>query len=439
MSDQPFVAGGPARTMWLRWVLLALALAGCFICVVLIRLGTPTGAPATIFGAEVCAPTASINCDYVLNSKWAKVGPVPTSLLGLAYFALLALWFAAVGLPNFAGRRWHLLPLLGVVAGMCGSAGFLYVLVFQLPVWCTWCIAAHVVNSCVLVFTVLAWPRRRNAAEQAPAEAAYPSGSRVAAVSGFAVAVLWIIGATLTAYNARVLFSQLRTQYFRAVNNAEYVVWRYRQSPQRDVPVRDDDPSIGSAEASFTLVVFGDFQCPKCRVFRHLAEQLIERFPDRLRCVFKHYPQASECNPYIAQGGHHFACVAAQTAEAARLAGTLEQSTLYAKRLHDFMGRLDQRPYEALAEAVGIDAERFAAAMRDPVCRQRVQEDVEIGRALGIEVTPALFLNGRPLSNWVLLKLKAESGESTMDFDATMQLWDALLTLAPTTAPEDGM
>lgn len=435
MSDQPPLARKPVRPTRLRWVLLVLALVGCFICIVLIRLGTPTGTPATIFGAEVCAPTVSINCDYVLSSKWAKIGPFPTSVLGLTYFANLALWFAVIGVPNVAGRRWHLLPLLGVFVGVCGSAGFLYVLVFQLPVWCTWCVAAHVVNIWILIFTILAWPRRRNAPGELTASPR-PTAIRVGAVLGFAVAMLWIIAATLTAYNGQVYARQLQAQYLKAVNNAEYVVWRYRQSPRHDVPTRQDDPSIGFAGAPFTLVVFGDFQCSNCRAFRHFAERLIKRFPDRLRCVFKHYPLASECNRHVAQGGHHFACVAAQAAEAARLAGTPELSSLYAKRLYDFMGRLDQRPYAALAAAVGIDAERFAAAFEDPVCLQRIEEDIDLGRVLGIEATPALFLNGRLLPNWLLLKADPSPGESSMDLEATMGLWDMLLTAesAATTA-----
>jgi protein-disulfide isomerase/uncharacterized membrane protein len=409
-------------------VLLALSLAGCLICIVLIRLGTPTAAPPTIFGAEVCAPTASVNCDYVLSSRWARVGPLPTSMVGLGYFAVLALWFAVVGVPNVAGRRWHLLPILGVSIGVCGSLGFLYVLAFQLPVWCTWCAAAHVVNFLVLIFTILACPRRRQATGQALAESPRPTAPRVGAVVGFAVAVLWIIVATLSAYNARFETSQLRTQYLKAVNNPEYVVWRHRQSPLKDVPIRDDDSSIGPADAPFTLVIFGDFQCSKCRGFRLLADELIKRFPDRLRCVFKHFPQCPECNPYVARGGHLFACAAAEAAEAARLAGTPEQAGRYARKLYDSAGRLDRRPYVALAAAVGIDADRFAACLNDPACRQRVREDVDLGRSLDVEVTPALFLNGRSLSNWLLLKQDARFGGSSTDLDATMKLWDALLS-----------
>jgi len=403
---------------------------------VLIRLGTPTGDAPTIFGAEVCAPTASVNCDYVLGSKWARVGPLPTSLLGLAYFSLLALWFAVIGVPNAAGRRWHLAPLLGVIVGVCGSAGFLHVLVFQLPVWCTWCVAAHVVNFLILVFTILTWPRRPVATGQVLAVAPYPTAARAGAVIGFAVALLWIIVATLGAYNSRVESDQLRTQYLKVVNNAEYVVWRHRQSPVLEVPVRGDESSLGPSDAPFTLVVFGDFMCPKCRAVRHFAERLIERFPGRLRCVFKHFPQSPECNPHIARGGHIFACAAAEAAEAAHLAGTPDQARLYAKKLYDFRGRLEHGPYVALAASVGIDAARFSAALKDPACRRRVREDVDLGKSLSIEATPALFLNGRSLSNWFLYKRNAEFGEASMDLDATMDLWDVLLTPEPASSEE---
>ena len=68
-----------------RILLVVLALAGCFISAVLLGLSQPSSAPMRLLGAEVCSPTASVNCDYVLASRWARVGPVPAAMLGLMY------------------------------------------------------------------------------------------------------------------------------------------------------------------------------------------------------------------------------------------------------------------------------------------------------------------------------------------------------------------
>jgi protein-disulfide isomerase/uncharacterized membrane protein len=412
-------------------MLVVLALAGCFICIVLIRLATPTGRPAEIWGMTVCAPTTAVNCDYVLNSRWARLGPIPTSVAGLAYFGLLALWYGAIGLPNRAGRRWHLLPLLAVLAGASCSAGLLYVLAFRLPVWCTWCVAAHVVNFWILIFTLLAWPRRREVYGEpviAP-QTRYPSGSRVAAVLGFAVAVLWIMVATLTAYNSQAYARQLQGLYLKAVNNADYIQWRYQQAPVRDIPIRPDDPSLGSGEAPSTLVVFSDFQCPKCRAFHRFLDSLLARFPGKLRCVYKHCPMARECNPQVSQTLHYFSCGAAEAAEAARAVASPEQVEAYFGRLFDRLARLEEYPYEVIAAEVGIDRGQFAAALRAGLGRERVQEDAALAHDLGVSGTPAVFLNGRLLPSWQILKSDLSPGEPAMDADATMVLWEKLLAM----------
>ena len=429
MADLPTTLSLPRSTGWLRALWIVLALAGCVICLVLIRLATPVGPPPTILGAPVCAATDTVNCDFVLNSRWAKIGPIPTSVLGLAYFGLITLWYVVVGRPNYRGRAWHLVPLAIIALGCCGSLGFLYVLAFQLPVWCTWCVAAHVVNLWLLILTVLAWPRRPDLPEEILLqEPRQPSAGRVAVALGFAVLLLLCIGSMITAYHSQLLARQLQKQYLKAVNNADYVVWRYRQETRREVPVRADDPAIGPADAPFTLVVFGDFQCPNCQAFRALAGQLQEEFSDRLRLVFKHFPLSTECNRHLQQSLHYFACAAARAEEAARAVGTPEQVNAYALKLYANACRFDRNPYELLASAVGIDRQRFAEALKSGAGRERIEEDIDLGRELAVESTPALFLNGRPLAQWQILKTDMRPGEAPRDVDATMALWDRLLT-----------
>lgn len=438
MPDEVQTVARPAETPrspsrragLLRTLLILSALAGCFICAVLIRLAAPGDDAPSLFGATICAPTNKVDCGYVLHSQWSHFGPIPSSVLGLGYFALVGVWFAVVGMPNYAGRRWHWLPTLVVTCGAAGSLFFIYILAFTLPVICTWCIASHVANLFCVVLVWLAWPK---ADRSLLSEPAYPTFARVGIMVAMSVCVLAAAVLGISAYNGQVYAAGLEKRYLAVVNDPEYLHWQYTKAPQHEIAVRSDDLTLGPADAPFTLVVFSDFECAKCAQFHHYANSIVERFPGRVRCVFRHYPVSRACNPHIETAFHFFSCEAAKAAEAARMVGSPEQTHRYFSALYANMARLDQRPYEQIAVSVGLDAKRFAEAMNDPAIERRLADDIELAHTLGVEGTPSLFLNGKLLPNWQILAVP-EGGASFMsgakpdiDAAATLRLWQLLL------------
>jgi len=407
--------------------LVALAVAGAVISGVLMDLGAPGGPPGRAFGADVCAPGGNIDCDYVLGSRWGRIGPVPTAVVGLAYFLGLAVWFALIGVPNHAGRRWHWLPLTVVTAGFGGSLFFMYLMAFSLPVWCTWCVAAHVVNAGLFV---LAWQARPRLLRAGPtptasllAEPPYPSTGRAAGVLAAEVglaALLLVGGLAVVAHQSA---RRCADTVWKLTNNVDFLEWRWRQAAPQDIPVRPDDLTLGPDDAPHTIVVFSDFECAKCRDFFHSVGNLMARFPGRVRCVFKHYPLCAACNPFVEGAFHYFSCDAALAAEAARGVGTARQAHAYCGLLHDFASRLADRPYVDLAAKVHLDVARFKEALAGTLGRERIDEDILLGHSLGVQGTPAIFLNGRRMYDW---KVAGEDGRG-LDAEQTLVLWERLL------------
>jgi protein-disulfide isomerase/uncharacterized membrane protein len=409
----------------LRLGLILLAVVGCIISIVLLQLSVPSKTPATLFGTGVCSPTNAIDCDYVLSSRWAKVGTLPAAALGFAYFAAVAAWFAIVGPPNYRGRRWHWVPLALVSVGLCGSVYFMYLMAFRLPVWCTWCAAAHLVNALIFVLVLASRPGRPAMGDQAiDAQAPHPSSTRALAVIATSAGLILLISAAGSAYRAHMIGRQYLWRYLMVANNVDYVEWRYRQASVRDIPIRSDDPTLGAADAPFTVVTFSDFMCPNCRDFFLEVDWLLEQFPEKLRFVFKHYPLASACNPHAPRNFHYYACEAALAAEAAHAVGTPKQSLGYHRALYGSMLRLDERPYPALAAQLGMDPAPFSAALQDDAGRDRLDEDITLAHELGVETTPTIFLDGRRLLTWKILTLDAEG---RLDRAKTVALWERLL------------
>jgi NhaA family Na+:H+ antiporter len=151
-------------------------------------------------------------------------------------------------------------------------------------------------------------------------------------------------------------------------------------SPQVD-PARDH--VRGGADAAVTLVEYGDFQCPYCGEAYPVVNELLERFGDQLRFVFRHMPLADL---------HPRAPFAADAAEAAGAQGRFWEMH---DRLFEHQRELSDEELRAHAEAVGVDdSARFDAELRDGIHSARVEEDFESGSRSGVPSTPRFFVNG---------------------------------------------
>ncbi|GLZ10068.1 Na(+)/H(+) antiporter NhaA 2 [Actinomadura sp. NBRC 104425] len=144
-------------------------------------------------------------------------------------------------------------------------------------------------------------------------------------------------------------------------------------------PVTDADHVRGPMDAPVTLVEYGDYECPYCGRAHPVLEELRERFGDRLRVVFRHFP-LSELHPR--------AMAAALAAESAADHGRFwdMHDTLFRNQL-----ALSDSDLASYAESMGVplwrDVERH---------RQRVLSDMEGGERSGVGGTPTFFINGEP-------------------------------------------
>src|SRR5690606_34940887 len=68
---------------------------------------------------------------------------------------------------------------------------------------------------------------------------------------------------------------------------------------QRDlvIPVTGIDHSLGHAHAPVTVVEYGDFECPTCKQAAPSLKLLLQRFPEQVRLVFRHFP-LEEVHPH---------------------------------------------------------------------------------------------------------------------------------------------
>ncbi|MCY3969166.1 MAG: DsbA family protein [Acidobacteria bacterium] len=164
----------------------------------------------------------------------------------------------------------------------------------------------------------------------------------------------------------------------------EYLLDPYRLSVEPGT-----GPERGGADAPVTIVEWSDFECPYCKSVLPTLERILEEYPNDVRLVFRHFPLHA-IHP---------------NAQAAAEAGVCAQDLGAFWELHDLMfeeqDALSLDDLKDKAERAGLDAEAFAACLEAEDTPDRVEADRRAGILVGVNGTPALFVNGRPLAGAV--------------------------------------
>jgi Na+/H+ antiporter NhaA len=155
-----------------------------------------------------------------------------------------------------------------------------------------------------------------------------------------------------------------------------------RQTLARPVNPRRDHV-FGPADAPFTIVEYGDFQCGFCLKASGSIQEVHGVLGDRLRYVWRHAPLTQY---------HPNALAGAEASEAAALQGKFFE---FERGL--FADQENQRPSDIirLARELGLDVDRFERDLTSAEVTGRVQDDMLDAEAMGITSVPTLFVNGR--------------------------------------------
>jgi protein-disulfide isomerase len=144
-------------------------------------------------------------------------------------------------------------------------------------------------------------------------------------------------------------------------------------------------PQLGPDGAPVTIVEFSDFQCPFCERAEPTLKQVKQKYGDKIRLVYLDFPL----------GIHDHAIDAAL---GGRCAG--EQGKFW--QFHDAMfgdqKKLALDDLKADAKKLGLDTAKFNDCLDKAKYKSAIQSDMAQGRDLGVDGTPAFFINGRPLT-----------------------------------------
>jgi protein-disulfide isomerase len=142
-------------------------------------------------------------------------------------------------------------------------------------------------------------------------------------------------------------------------------------------------PSVAPTAQPVEIVVFSDFQCPFCAQFARAFRELQTNGVDgaQTRFTFRNFPL----------GIHPKAPLAHQAALAAA-----EQGKFW--EMHDLLferqAAMERANLERYAQELDLDPSAFEVALTTGAGLEHVREDLQTGRASGVNATPKFFING---------------------------------------------
>lgn len=152
-------------------------------------------------------------------------------------------------------------------------------------------------------------------------------------------------------------------------------------APHRAEVSHDPSRLRGNPDAPVTIVEFSDFECPYCSEVQTTLKQVLAKYGENVRLVFKHLPSE----------GHRNSLPAARAAYCAA-----EQDRFW--EFHDALfalRNLSPAAFEQIAGDLGLGMAKFRACLNSEQSRSAIVKDIEAARLFRIESTPSFIVNGR--------------------------------------------
>ena len=177
----------------------------------------------------------------------------------------------------------------------------------------------------------------------------------------------------------------------------------------------DAQPNYGKAGAPVTIVVFGDFQCPVCKVEADvMRKNLIQNFPDKVQVYFKDFPLES-IHPWARAASEEGRCVYKQDPQAFW-------------KFHDWIYENQEgitpetlnAKVMTWAGTAGLDAIQLGRCVDGKVADKEVAQNIAEGHAMGLSATPTVFINGRKFEGAIEWPIMQQLVQLEIDHQASI-------------------
>ena len=160
----------------------------------------------------------------------------------------------------------------------------------------------------------------------------------------------------------------------------------YKNAPPGAQPAN----MLGSPNAAVTVEEFADYQCPTCAVTHPKMQEITKIYGSRIKFIYRSFPLTQI---------HQHAYDSAVAAEAAGLQGKFwEMQNQIFPNQKDWQNAPDAvKMFEGYAQKIGLDMTKYQNDVLGLAAKARVDADLQRGRAIGVNGTPSIYINGKQL------------------------------------------
>lgn len=346
--------------------------------------------------SSFCDISATVSCQQVLQSSYARVAGIPIASGG-------AIWSAAVLLLSFWGMRQTSSELAGRVAGyvfVLATIGLAvvfyygYASFFKLGTACPLCITMYVSVAGIFLVSAAA----ATSLTAIPARLGEDFSGLTKSQSGTTLAVAWLAASVLllVLFPREESFGAAAAQTIEttpepveALTPEQTAEWDRYLDSKSQAPV--SEPALQPTGATKVLLVkFNDYQCPSCRqtwaMYRGIIAKYEKQYPGVFVFETKDLPLEPECGLQL---NHVMACEAAAAVRLARAKNKAPEMEAWLFNNQSFeMTRDDlKRGLREVTQITDFDAQY-------PGQLPAIRADVQLAQKLGVTGTPTFYING---------------------------------------------
>lgn len=327
--------------------------------------------------SPLCNINSFFNCGTSIVSSFSEFLGTPLSIFGIVTQLLILFFFTKVFLSDSTEERQKNLTIAFALAVFSLGASLVMggISVFILGSICPFCTVAYVLSALTLIGL---WSFGAPRSLQISA----------ATVKSLSVAlVILVAGGWAT---GQVTLNKYKHKDFDQMTQLRIQTWLSQTEKKIDLVAPQ---KFGPDNASMKIVEFADFLCSHCKMAFPKLHTFAKAQGD-VQILFQNWP-LDGCSGSVENPGRR--CDLAKLSQCADQQGKGNEAQEYIFAMQEIFAELSDLKPEILvmSQKLSLDNIKITSCMADPKTLSDVKAQVELGKTLGLEGTPTMFINNK--------------------------------------------